>query len=136
MPEGCDKTAAMGYWPGQDLPFYRGLARTFPLADRWFSSCLGPTFPNRRFLLAGAANGRIDERPFNLLDRRPARRRPARVPPLPAVPAPPEPAPSVLARPSAEPDQRRVQAGSPVHVGHLPAGDGPLHGPRPQHRTV
>ena len=42
-----DKTAAMGYWTEQDLPFYHGLARTFPLADHWFSSCLGPTFPNQ-----------------------------------------------------------------------------------------
>ena len=67
-PEG-DKTAAMGYWTDQDLPFYHGLARTFPLADRWFSSCLGPTFPNRRFLLAGTANGLMDDLPFNLLDR-------------------------------------------------------------------
>jgi phospholipase C len=48
-----DKTAAMAYWTDRDLPFYHGLARTFPLADHWFSSCLGPTFPNRRFLLAG-----------------------------------------------------------------------------------
>jgi phospholipase C len=40
-PEG-DKAAAMAYWTDQDLPFYHGLARTFPLADRWFSSCLGP----------------------------------------------------------------------------------------------
>jgi phospholipase C len=69
MPEGHDKTAAMGYWTEQDLPFYHGLARTFPLADRWFSSCLGPTFPNRRFLLAGTANGLMDDLPFNLLDR-------------------------------------------------------------------
>src|ERR1700727_506448 len=67
-PEG-DKTAAMGYWTDQDLPFYHGLARTFPLADRWFSSCLGPSFPNRRFLLAGTANGLMDDLPFNLLDR-------------------------------------------------------------------
>ena len=67
-PEG-DKTAAMAYWTDQDLPFYHGLARTFPLADRWFSSCLGPTFPNRRFLLAGTANGLMDDLPFNLLDR-------------------------------------------------------------------
>ena len=64
-----DKTAAMAYWTDQDLPFYHGLARTFPLADRWFSSCLGPTFPNRRFLLAGTANGLMDDLPFNLLDR-------------------------------------------------------------------
>ena len=66
---GGDRTAPMSYWTGQDLPFYHGLARTFPLADRWFSSCLGPTFPNRRFLLAGTANGLMDDLPLNLLDR-------------------------------------------------------------------
>ena len=48
---------AMGYWTGDDLPFYAGLARTFPLADRWFSSTLCQTYPNRRFLLAGTAAG-------------------------------------------------------------------------------
>ncbi|TVZ01901.1 hypothetical protein EAS64_31170 [Trebonia kvetii] len=69
---GADKTTAMSYWTEQDLPFYHGLARTFPLADRWFSSCLGPTFPNRRFLLAGTANGLMDDLPVNLLDRPPA----------------------------------------------------------------
>ncbi len=67
MP-GLDPTRAMGYWTGQDLPFYYGLARTFPLADRWFSSCLGPTFPNRRFLISGTANGLIDDLPMNLAD--------------------------------------------------------------------
>jgi phospholipase C len=65
-------TAGMGYWTEQDLPFYYGLARTFPLADRWFSSCLGPTFPNRRFLIAGTAHGLIDDSPYNLLDYPPA----------------------------------------------------------------
>lgn len=69
---GADKTAGMGYWTEQDLPFYHGLARTFPLADHWFSSCLGPTFPNRRFLLAGTAHGLIDDLPVNILDRPPA----------------------------------------------------------------
>jgi phospholipase C len=64
-----DKAVAMSYWTEQDLPFYHGLARTFPLADRWFSSCLGPTFPNRRFLVAGTANGLMDDLPVNLLDR-------------------------------------------------------------------
>jgi phospholipase C len=61
-------TTAMGYWTEEDLPFYYGLARTFPLADRWFSSCLGPTFPNRRFLIAGTAHGLIDDSPYDLLD--------------------------------------------------------------------
>ena len=64
--------AAMGYWSEEDLPFYYGLARTFPLADRWFSSCLGPTFPNRRFLIAGTAHGLIDDSPYDLLDYPPA----------------------------------------------------------------
>jgi phospholipase C len=67
MPEK-DATRAMGYWTERDLPFYYGLARTFPLADRWFSSCLGPTFPNRRFLISGTANGLIDDLPMNMAD--------------------------------------------------------------------
>jgi phospholipase C len=62
----------MGYWSENDLPFYYGLARTFPLADHWFSSCLGPTFPNRRFLIAGTAHGLIDDSPYYLLDYPPA----------------------------------------------------------------
>jgi phospholipase C len=57
LGEDVDAGVAMGYWTDADLPFYAGLARVFPLADRWFCSCLGPTFPNRRFLIAGTANG-------------------------------------------------------------------------------
>ena len=68
LTPGKDATPAMGYWTERDLPFYYGLARTFPLADRWFSSCLGPTFPNRRFLISGTANGLIDDLPVNLAD--------------------------------------------------------------------
>jgi phospholipase C len=59
--------APMGYWTDAHLPFYAGLARTFPLADHWFSSCLGPTFPNRRFLIAGTADGLIDDLPFGMV---------------------------------------------------------------------
>jgi phospholipase C len=44
------------------------LARTFPLADRWFSSCLGPTIPNRRFLIAGTANGLASDSLSRCLD--------------------------------------------------------------------
>ena len=36
--------AAMGYWDGSDIPFYYGLANTFPVCDRWFASCLGQTY--------------------------------------------------------------------------------------------
>ena len=54
---GADSSQPMGYWTEQDLPFWHQLARTFPIADRWFASCLGPGLPNRRFLIAGTANG-------------------------------------------------------------------------------
>jgi phospholipase C len=67
MP-GADPAVAMGYWTERQLPFYAGLARTFPVADRWFGSCLGPTFPNRRFLLAATANGLIDDIPAGMMD--------------------------------------------------------------------
>src|SRR5277367_413180 len=66
--QGAGASIGMGYWTEDDLPFYYGLARTFPVADRWFSSCLGPTFPNRRFLIAGTAHGLIDDAPSDLLD--------------------------------------------------------------------
>jgi phospholipase C len=65
---GRDPAIAMGYWTEDDLPFYHRLARVFPLADRWFSSCLGPTFPNRRFLLSGTANGLTSDSVSQILD--------------------------------------------------------------------
>ncbi len=65
---GGDPGVPMGYWTERELPFYYGLARTFPLADRWFCSCLGPTFPNRRFLIAGTAHGLIDDLPWDVVD--------------------------------------------------------------------
>jgi phospholipase C len=48
---------AMGYWDSTDVPFYYGLAETFPVSDRWFCSTLAQTYPNRRFLMAGTAAG-------------------------------------------------------------------------------
>jgi len=52
---------AMGYWTGRDLPWAYSLASTFPLADRWFASCLGQTQPNRRYLLAATSVGMVDD---------------------------------------------------------------------------
>jgi len=65
---GGDPTVPMGYWTSAELPFYHGLASVFPVADRWFCSCLGPTFPNRRFLIAGTAHGLVDDLPWDLVD--------------------------------------------------------------------
>jgi phospholipase C len=47
----------MGYYTPESLPFAYSLAATFTLANRWFCSVPGPTYPNRRFLLAGTAFG-------------------------------------------------------------------------------
>ncbi len=49
----------MGYWTGDDIPFYTSMAKTFPVCDRWFASCFGQTYPNRRFLFAGTSMGTI-----------------------------------------------------------------------------
>jgi len=49
----------MGYYDGADLPFYYGLYNTFAIGDRYCASVLGPTFPNRFYLLAGTSFGHI-----------------------------------------------------------------------------
>jgi phospholipase C len=58
----------MGYYTSEVLPFAYSLASTFTLANRWFSSVPGPTYPNRRFLLAGTAYGGTVTGPGTLLD--------------------------------------------------------------------
>lgn len=52
-------TPGMGYWTGAEIPFYYSLAQQFPVCDRYFGSVLAPTFPNRRFMLAGTAHGMV-----------------------------------------------------------------------------
>lgn len=52
---------AMGYFLDTDMPFTWGLARTFPLADRWFCSVLAQTSPNRRYLISGTSLGLVDD---------------------------------------------------------------------------
>ena len=55
------KAESMGYWQQEDQPFYYSVARTFPIADRYFCSVLGQTFPNRRYLLAATSIGQIND---------------------------------------------------------------------------
>src|SRR5690348_5087175 len=52
---------AMRYWDKRDIPFTYSLAEHFPIGERHFSSVLGQTFPNRRFLFAGTSFGTIDD---------------------------------------------------------------------------
>lgn len=58
----------MGYYTPEVLPFAYSLAETFAVADRWFCSVPGPTYPNRRFLLAGTAYGGTTTGVSTLLD--------------------------------------------------------------------
>ncbi|HEV7526507.1 MAG TPA: alkaline phosphatase family protein, partial [Acidimicrobiia bacterium] len=68
---------AMGYYDQSDLPFYYGMYNTFATGDRYFSSVLSQTYPNRMYLFAGTSFGHIGNNPgpfvqpsvFELLDQ-------------------------------------------------------------------
>ncbi|MEW6270701.1 MAG: alkaline phosphatase family protein [Thermodesulfobacteriota bacterium] len=49
----------MGYYTRRELPYYYRLYRTFATSDRHFCSMLGPTYPNRFYLLSGTSFGQI-----------------------------------------------------------------------------
>ena len=59
---------SMGYWERADLPFYYSLASAFPIADHYFCSVLGQTFPNRRYLMAATSIGMINDTVPGLTD--------------------------------------------------------------------
>lgn len=48
---------AMGYYTETELPFYYGLFEDSTLCGNFFSSQLGPTWPNRFYLMAGTSGG-------------------------------------------------------------------------------
>jgi phospholipase C len=52
--------AAMGYWDETVLSTYYSLAAHFPVGDRYFSSVLGSTDPNRVFSICASAVGSTD----------------------------------------------------------------------------
>jgi phospholipase C len=54
-----DGVRAMGYYDQTDLPFYYDLAMRFAIGDRYFCSLLGPTYPNRFYLLTGTSFGYV-----------------------------------------------------------------------------
>lgn len=43
----------MGYYEWQDIPFDYALAHAFTLCDGYFCSVMGPTWPNRLYLMSG-----------------------------------------------------------------------------------
>jgi phospholipase C len=49
----------MNFYTESEIPFYYDLAQKFAIDDRYFSSVLGPTFPNRAFLMAATSFGHL-----------------------------------------------------------------------------
>jgi len=49
----------ISFYDQDDLPFYYGLAQNFAISDRQFASVLGPTFPNRSYLMAATSFGHL-----------------------------------------------------------------------------
>ena len=47
----------MGYYLQQDLPFYYSLFSDFTLCANYFYPVLGPTYPNRFYLVGGTSGG-------------------------------------------------------------------------------
>lgn len=52
-------TQTMGYLDATDAPWMYAAATNYTVFDRWHSSILGPTFPNREYFHAGTSNGRV-----------------------------------------------------------------------------
>jgi phospholipase C len=59
IPDDPMGARSMGSYDQSQLPFYYSLANTFGIGDRYFASVLGPTYPNRFYLLAGTSFGHI-----------------------------------------------------------------------------
>ncbi|HEX4460106.1 MAG TPA: alkaline phosphatase family protein [Polyangia bacterium] len=54
---GADQNDVMGYYMRSQLPVTYALADQSAVCQRWFSSLLGPTWPNRMFLHCATSNG-------------------------------------------------------------------------------
>ena len=61
---GLWEREAMGFYRREDMPVTYWLADHYTVCDRWFSSVLGPTWPNRTVLHAANAGGLKYNHPF------------------------------------------------------------------------
>jgi phospholipase C len=51
--DGAAAPLTMGFLARDDLPYYYALADAFTVCDGYYASLMGPTFPNRFFLMSG-----------------------------------------------------------------------------------
>jgi phospholipase C len=54
-----DGINCLGYYTQQDLPFYYSLFSEFTLCVNYFCPVMGPTYPNRFYLVAGTSGGSV-----------------------------------------------------------------------------
>ncbi|HEX9994852.1 MAG TPA: alkaline phosphatase family protein [Acidimicrobiales bacterium] len=47
LRSGANDEFAIGYYTGDQLPFYRGVARSWTVCDQWYSAIMAETYPNR-----------------------------------------------------------------------------------------
>jgi phospholipase C len=52
--DGVNGPYVMGYHKREDIPFQFALAEAFTICDAYFCSVMGPTWPNRMYLMTGA----------------------------------------------------------------------------------
>ena len=57
--ENATEDQTMNFYNQNEIPFYYDLAQKFAINDRYFSSVLGPTFPNRSYGLAATSFGHL-----------------------------------------------------------------------------
>jgi phospholipase C len=57
--ESATDDQTINFYNQQEIPFYYDLAQKFAIDDRFFCSVLGPTFPNRAYLLAATSFGHL-----------------------------------------------------------------------------
>ncbi len=53
----------MGFYTRKELPIYYAMADNYTICDNWYSSVLGPTWPNRFYLHAGNSRGEKSNHP-------------------------------------------------------------------------
>lgn len=57
--ESAIEDQTMNFYNQDELPFYYDLAQKFAISDRYFASVIGPTFPNRSYLVAATSFGHL-----------------------------------------------------------------------------
>jgi phospholipase C len=63
---GPAEDQAMAYFARDQLPTLYALADQYTVCDRWYSSVMGPTWPNRFYLHAATSQGRKTNKPMGL----------------------------------------------------------------------